>query len=170
MQTLLARTAAWGRQFIPLTQVETCSSSSRRPSGACREVHWPAELMHYAWHNRDKVQAMEAQLADFLGAAQKRRSLPKAPKQERHVMHQLAQAYGLATQSFGAEPARHIDVFKVSNESRDGCVKALAQCADLPVRKIYQNRMNIQDFNMHVYIHAFGLLKPYACSARNVSC
>jgi hypothetical protein len=117
-----------------------CSSSLRRLCGACRDVHWSAELMHYAWHNRDKVQAMEAQLADFAGSAQKRRSLPNTPKQERHIMHQLAQAYGLATQSFGAEPARHIDVFKVSNESRDGCLKTFVESADLPVRKSYQNR------------------------------
>ena len=29
-------------------------------------------------------------------------------------MHQLAAAYGLSSQSFGSEPARHIDLFKVS--------------------------------------------------------
>ena len=79
----------------------------------CRDVHWSAELLHYAWHNRAKVQAMEAQLEDFAGSAQKRRSLPSMPKQERHIMHQLTDSYGLATQSFGAEPARHIDIFKV---------------------------------------------------------
>ena len=56
---------------------------------------------------------MEAQLEDFAGSAQKRRSLPSMPKQERHIMHQLTDSYGLATQSFGAEPARHIDIFKV---------------------------------------------------------
>ena len=80
---------------------------------SCREVHWSAELLHYAWHNRSKVEAMEAQLADFVGSAQKRRSLPAAPKQERHIMHQLASSYGLATQSFGSEPARHTDIFQV---------------------------------------------------------
>ncbi len=90
----------------------------RHLCSACREVHWSAELLHYAWHNRGKVQAMEAQLADLVGSAQKRRSLPSAPRQERHIMHQLAQAYGLATQSFGAEPARHIDVFRVSRDGR----------------------------------------------------
>ena len=92
---------------------------------ACREVHWSAELLHYAWHNRGKVQAMETELADFAGAAQKRRSLPIAPKQERHVMHQLAAAYGIPTQSFGSEPARHVDLFKVSMLGGRG-----ADCSD----------------------------------------
>ena len=123
--------------------------------------------MHYAWHNRDKVQAMEAQLAAFAGSAQKRRSLPNAPKQERHIMHQLAQAYGLATQSFGAEPARHIDVFKVSNESRDGCLKAFVQCVDLPVRELCQNRRcTFRTPTCMLTSMLLGLLKPYACSAR----
>ena len=81
---------------------------------ACRDVQWSAELLHYAWHHKAKVIDMEAQLADLVSSAQKRRSLPNAPKQERHVMHQLAAAYGLSSQSFGSEPARHIDLFKVS--------------------------------------------------------
>lgn len=84
---------------------------------ASREVHWSGELLHYAWHNKAKVQAMEAQLEDFASSAQKRRSLPSMPKQERHIMHQLAASYGLATQSFGAEPARHVDIFKVGTTS-----------------------------------------------------
>ena len=77
-------------------------------------MQWSAELLHYAWHHKAKVLDMEAQLADLVSSAQKRRSLPNAPKQERHVMHQLAAAYGLSSQSFGSEPARHIDLFKVS--------------------------------------------------------
>lgn len=57
---------------------------------------------------------MEAQLGWFLAAiAKKRCSLPPMPKQERHVLHMLAQEYGLATQSFGAEPNRYVDLFKV---------------------------------------------------------
>jgi len=80
-------------------------------------VQWSAEVLHYAWHNKAKVQAMEALVADFASSAQKRRSLPSMPKQERHIMHQLAQAHGMASQSFGADPARHIDIFKVSRAS-----------------------------------------------------
>ena len=88
-----------------------------------RDVHWSAELLHYAWHNKAKVQAMEAQLEDFASSAQKRRSLPSMPKQERHIMHQLADSYGLATQSFGSEPARHIDIFKVTVASESAALQ-----------------------------------------------
>ena len=90
-----------------------CMKAFTHMSLVSRDVRWSAELLHYAWHNRAKVQAMEAQLEDFASSAQKRRSLPSMPKQERHIMHQLADSYGLATQSFGSEPARHIDIFKV---------------------------------------------------------
>ncbi len=98
---------------VTLGQLCALNSALKQICFASRDVHWSAELLHYAWHNKAKVQAMEAQLDDFANSAQKRRSLPSMPKQERHIMHQLADSYGLATQSFGSEPARHIDVFKV---------------------------------------------------------
>jgi hypothetical protein len=81
----------------------------------CREAHYPADLLLYAWHNRAKVEAMEAQLTGLLAATSKKRcSMPPMPKQERHYLRLLAEQYGLATQSFGAEPNRHVDLFKVS--------------------------------------------------------
>jgi len=75
----------------------------------------------YAWHNRPKVEALERQLADFVtDPVKKRASLAPMPKQQRHIAHLLAEQYGLASQSFGAEPNRYLQLFKVTS--------ALLQC------------------------------------------
>ncbi len=80
----------------------------------CRDAHYSPELLLYAWHNRAAVEDLERQLADFVAdGAKKRASLAAAPKQARHIAHLLAEQYGLATQSFGAEPNRCVQLFKV---------------------------------------------------------
>ncbi|BDA43092.1 probable E3 ubiquitin-protein ligase ZNF598 at N-terminal half [Coccomyxa sp. Obi] len=81
-----------------------------------RDVHYTPELLLYAWHNRSAVEALERQLADFVAdAGKKRASLAPAPKQARHIQHVLADQYGLASQSFGAEPNRHVQLFKAAH-------------------------------------------------------
>lgn len=90
---------------------EGCFTSS--PLCFPRDAHYTPELLLYAWHNRTTVLALEAQLQDFLRDATKKRvALPPAPRPQRQVAHELAAQYGLATQSFGSEPARHIQLFK----------------------------------------------------------
>ncbi|CAL8468912.1 g8453 [Coccomyxa elongata] len=81
-----------------------------------RDAHYTPELLLYAWHNRPAVEALERQLADFVAeAGKKRASLAPAPKQARHIQHALADQYGLASQSFGAEPNRHVQLFKAAH-------------------------------------------------------
>lgn len=81
----------------------------------CRDAHYSPELLLYAWHNRSKVEALERQLADFVAdSVKKRTSLAPMPKQQRHIAHLLAEQYGLASQSFGAEPNRYLQLFKVT--------------------------------------------------------
>lgn len=83
-------------------------------NGLYRDAHYSPELLLYAWHNRAAVEDLERQLADFVAdGARKRASLAPAPKQARHIAHLLAEQYGLATQSFGSEPNRHVQLFKV---------------------------------------------------------
>lgn len=48
-------------------------------------------------------------MAAWLGC---RTSLPPDTPARRAAVHQLATHYGLASQSFGQEPNRHIDLFK----------------------------------------------------------
>ncbi len=80
---------------------------------ASRDAHWSPELLLYAWHNAAKVTALEAELGAFIANPAKRRaSLAPAPKQARAIAHQVAAGYGLASQSFGAEPNRHLQLFK----------------------------------------------------------
>lgn len=83
-----------------------------------RDAHYTPELLLYAWHNRSAVEALERQLADFVAdTGKKRASLAPAPKQARHIQHALVDQYGLASQSFGAEPNRYVQVFKVAGLS-----------------------------------------------------
>ncbi|EIE26925.1 hypothetical protein COCSUDRAFT_46285 [Coccomyxa subellipsoidea C-169] len=84
-----------------------------RQRQAMQDAHYSPELLLYAWHNRAAVEDLERQLADFVAdGAKKRASLAAAPKQARHIAHLLAEQYGLATQSFGAEPNRCVQLFK----------------------------------------------------------
>ena len=41
-----------------------------------------------------------------------RLSLPPGSSDQRRLLHQVATHYGLASQSFGSEARRHIDLFK----------------------------------------------------------
>lgn len=37
------------------------------------------------------------------------------PREQRAVAHELAQQYGLATQSYGSEPQRYVELFKTDS-------------------------------------------------------
>ena len=51
----------------------------------------------------------------FLADDKKRQSLPDMPKSQREVVHKLASLFGITTQSYGQEPKRHVELFKVCN-------------------------------------------------------
>ena len=40
-------------------------------------------------------------------------ALPVQPRALRELVHQLATQYGFASQSYGSDPRRHIELFKV---------------------------------------------------------
>ena len=57
---------------------------------------------------------VESLLAMFVRCKDARQDLPVMPKTQRKIVHELAAAYGLTTQSYGQEPTRNLRVFRVS--------------------------------------------------------
>ena len=57
---------------------------------------------------------VESLLAMFVRCKDARQDLPVMPKTQRKIVHELAAAYGLTTQSYGQEPSRNLRVFRVS--------------------------------------------------------
>ncbi|PRW45017.1 Glucose-induced degradation 4 [Chlorella sorokiniana] len=59
------------------------------------------------------IEGLERQLAAFVADKDsKRQSLSAMPREQRQVVHQLAEQYGLATTAYGQEPGRYIELFK----------------------------------------------------------
>jgi len=52
-------------------------------------------------------------MSAFVESAGKQHNLPAMPRSQRRVVHQMAQAFGLATQSLGQEPNRALRLLKV---------------------------------------------------------
>lgn len=73
------------------------------------------ELLAMASRNVKWVEQVEGAFTDLIGSTAKRASLPAMPKAERGLVHDLAKHYRLATHSYGNEPKRHIDIFRVAN-------------------------------------------------------
>ncbi|KAK3256940.1 hypothetical protein CYMTET_33954, partial [Cymbomonas tetramitiformis] len=73
------------------------------------------ELLAMASRNVKWVEQVEGAFTDLIGSTAKRASLPAMPKAERGLVHDLAKHYHLATHSYGNEPKRHIDIFRVAN-------------------------------------------------------
>ena len=89
-----------------------------RPGASTRTDEYASDLLHFAWHNRDAVVALEGLLADFVAdSAAARRSAPPAPESVRKIVHGLAPHYGLASQSFGSGPRRHVELFKAGRRA-----------------------------------------------------
>ncbi|KAI3426465.1 hypothetical protein D9Q98_008832 [Chlorella vulgaris] len=59
------------------------------------------------------VEGVERQLAEFVVDKQSRRvSLSSMPREQRAVVHAMAEQYGLASTSFGQDPQRYVELFK----------------------------------------------------------
>jgi hypothetical protein len=56
---------------------------------------------------------VEHVMTAFVESAATQHSLPAMQRSQRKVVHQMAQAFSLATQSFGQEPDRHLRLLKV---------------------------------------------------------
>ena len=80
---------------------------------ARRAAAYPPELALFGFRNRAWLAEAERALAALLAdPAAKRAALGAAPAPARRAAHQLAEAYGLTTASVGAEPGRHVVVYK----------------------------------------------------------
>ena len=68
---------------------------------------------------------VESLLAMFVRCKDARQDLPVMPKTQRKIVHELAAAYGLTTQSYGQEPSRNLRVFRVSLSSSTLSLRAV---------------------------------------------
>ena len=57
---------------------------------------------------------VEQVMIAFVESPERQHNLPAMPKAQREAAHQMAEAFGLITQSYGQEPNRHIRLIKVS--------------------------------------------------------
>lgn len=75
---------------------------------------YPPELQLFAARERGWLAGAERALAEVLGDAGRRQrwDLDPMPRPQRKALHQLAAQYGLTTTSQGAEPSRHVVVWK----------------------------------------------------------
>lgn len=93
-------------------------------------------------------------MTHFVGSSQQRYSFPPMSREQRRVVHEMAAAFGLATQSFGGDSTRHIQLFKVQlrrsavrsnqqatpeqqkNHARSSCRAGNLSCPARPSREL----------------------------------
>ena len=102
--------------------------------------------------------ALATLLAD---PAAKRAALGAMPAPARRAAHQLAEAYGLTTASVGAEPGRHVVVYK----ARPPAAPAAARCSCLCAAPASEHRSGLCWSSSRPQLWAAQLDKSYFCQA-----
>ena len=64
----------------------------------------------------------------FVESAAQRHRLPPMARPQRKVVHEMAAAFGLTSQSMGHDPDRQLQLFKVGS-SADKCSSFIGSCA-----------------------------------------
>ena len=108
-----------------------------------RSAVWSGALLEVAKRDPAWVHSVEKELGSFVAERElKRKVLNPMPRAQRALLHAMAQQYGLASVSTGAEPRRSVELFKTGNT------------AALPSRLLSKVAVTVSETEIAELLHA----------------